>query len=60
MVIFLMLYSEPFSESFGPCDYYGSCINLCPADAPCNVECKSDQQCRYADWVLSKTSKIGN
>ena len=50
-------YDWCISDSFGECDSYGTCSHLCPADASCNIECKPDQQCKYADWVFSRTSK---
>ena len=50
-----------FAESFGSCSFKDSkyCSGgVCPMDGPCNVECKPDNQCKYSDWVFSKSGNI--
>ena len=52
------MWNQFITESFGECGgLYGSCSRLCLADAPCHIECKRDQHCRYGNWVFSRTSK---
>ena len=36
-------------------DEFDNCAII---DGGCNIECKKDNQCRYAEWVFSKSGKI--
>ena len=51
-----------FVESFGTCDYKagGTCVSteVCPSKGSCYVECKPDNQCKYAEWVLFKSGNM--